>query len=213
MVAAVMLLDQSFHSDIPSMAKVVFTVAAAGSFVASCIFSWPLKKVIRDGETLLVSDYFQDIEIPVDNIARMEESYAFRRRRIILHLKEPNHFGRKIIFIPKSNFDPSQLIGLTSVEQINVIKEKKTLPEALRAYWPYLIGIAFFPFIAFIGTTSFQLSFEYLTLLFFAFSFLATWPVLSGKAPYAFWIAAMIVFMTGGILAAILTQILKSIAG
>ena len=86
------------------------------------------------------------------------------------------------------------------------------MPEALRAYWPFLIGIALFPSFLSIGTSIYEKSFDYFVIPFFAVCFLAAWPCISGRASYAFWIIAVIVFMAGGILAVLLLQILKPVA-
>jgi len=212
-IVVTLLFSDFFPTDIPVIVKYIFYILAIAGFIASCYFFWPLKKVTLDGETLWVSDFFQDIMIPISNIVRIEESRAFNRRRIILHLKESNEFGEKIIFIPKRKFDPYQLKCYYSEKPLNVIRKRKPLPEALRLYWPCLIGVALFPSFAFISTSVYKLPFDYLIIPFIVVSFLAAWPMSSGKASYAFWIVAMIVFMAGAFLAALLSQILKPVAG
>jgi len=208
-----LLFGGFFPSDIPITIKFIFIAAGIGSTIAMLIFSWPLKKVTLEGETLLVSDYFQDTMVPISNINVVEESHAFQRRRIILHLKEPCQFGKRIIFIPKPKFDSSILEGYVAAKPLNVVNKRKPLPEALQAYWPYLIGVAVFPTLVTIGTEVYKLPFDYFVVPLFVFSILAAWPCFSGKASYAFWIVAMICFMVGGVFAALLTYILNPVTG
>jgi hypothetical protein len=213
MIVLVLLFDGFFPPEIPITVKSVFLMIAIGSSIAMWLFSWPLKKVTLEGETLLVSDYFQDTMVPIGNIDTVEESYAFRHRRIILYLKEPCQFGERIVFVPKLKFDSSILKGYAAKKPLNVVNKRKPLPEALREYWPYLIGITFFPSLLVFGTEVYKISFDYFIVPFFGFAILASWPCLSGKASYAFWIIAMFSFLVGGILAALLIHILKPVAG
>jgi hypothetical protein len=213
MIVVVLLFSGFFPPDIPIVVKSVFLTIAIGSSITMWFFSWPLKKVALEGENLLVSDYFQDTMVPISKIGKVEESYAFRRRRIILYLKQPCQFGERIVFVPKLKFDSSILKDYASEIPFNIVKKRKPLSEALRAYWPFLIGIALFPSFLLIGTNIYKISFEYITVLFFAVSFLAAWPCISGRASYAFWIIAVIVFMTGGIFAVLLLHLIKPIAG
>ncbi len=87
------------------------------------------------------------------------------------------------------------------------------LGEALRLYWWALVGIALFPSAAFIGGDVFHIPFEFFMLPFFAVTFLAAWPSYSGRAPYSFWLVAMVVYMLGGGLAAALVQVIRAVTG
>jgi hypothetical protein len=90
--------------------------------------------------------------------------------------------------------------------------ERKTLSEALRAYWWTLVGLALFPPVVFVGGEFFQIPFEYFMLPFFAVGFLAGWPWFSGRAPYSFVLVAGGVWLFGGIVAAILSGLIHSIS-
>jgi hypothetical protein len=83
--------------------------------------------------------------------------------------------------------------------------ERKPLREVIRCYWKNLIGVALFPSVAVVGGEGFHIPFVYLVLPFFAVSFLAARPYLSGKAPYTFWLVAMFVWIAGGVLAVFLS--------
>ena len=87
--------------------------------------------------------------------------------------------------------------------------ERKPLREALRIYWKALIGIALFPAVAFVGGDFLHIPFDYVILPFFTVCFLAAWPYLSGRAPYTFWLVAMLVFLAGGFFAALLSYAVR----
>lgn len=87
--------------------------------------------------------------------------------------------------------------------------ERVSLRQALRSYWMAFIGIALFPTIFFVGVDVLQIPFDYLVLPFFAVSFLAAWPCLSGKAPYSFWFVAMLVYLASGFIAIFLTHAIR----
>jgi hypothetical protein len=84
------------------------------------------------------------------------------------------------------------------------------LGRALRLYWWSLIGIALFPSVAFIGGDVLHIAFEYFVLPFFAVTFLAAWPWFSGRAPYSFWLVALVVYMLGGLFAVLLVQVARA---
>jgi hypothetical protein len=89
----------------------------------------------------------------------------------------------------------------------------KTLRDALRVYWWALIGVGIFPAIFVAGGELLGIPFEVFILPFFAVSFLAGWPHLSGRAPYSFWLVAMCVWLGGGIFAVVLLQLLRVMTG
>jgi hypothetical protein len=89
--------------------------------------------------------------------------------------------------------------------------DRKTLPEALRAYWWALIGLAVFPSVFFIGGEFLRVPFEYFMLPFFAVGFLAGWPWFSGRAPYSFVLVAGGVWLIGGIVAALVSGLIRGI--
>lgn len=114
-------------------------------------------------------------------------------------------YSRKVVGVyPAAKTADSQLAPVSSKP------ERKPLREALRIYWTALIGIALFPTAAFVGGDFLQIPFEYFILPFFVVCFLAGWPYLSGKAPYSFWLAAMLVYMLGGFLAVLLSQVIRA---
>jgi hypothetical protein len=69
----------------------------------------------------------------------------------------------------------------------------------IKAYWPYLIGIAVFPAIFFVGSSVWGLSFEYFMLPFFVVAIVAGWPVVRGKAGMTFFVVASFLYVTSAI--------------
>ena len=59
----------------------------------------PLKRVLIDGDQLVVSNYIKAIRIDLSNIADVTEN-LWIGHYIWVHLKNPTAFGKKIIFIP-----------------------------------------------------------------------------------------------------------------
>jgi len=76
---------------------------------------------------------------------------------------------------------------------------KLPLGQALRTYWWILIGMLAFP--ALLGIGKQFLPFEVIIVLFFGFGLTAAWPVLSGRAPYSFWLVAAGLCLLGAIVA------------
>lgn len=93
--------------------------------------------------------------------------------------------------------------------------EKGRLPlgDALKRYWPYLIGITVFPTIATFGLDVFGLPFGPFLILFFCVFAFAAWPFFRFDAPYSFWLCACGFFFLGGLVAALLVQLYRVIAG
>jgi hypothetical protein len=89
--------------------------------------------------------------------------------------------------------------------------ERLTLRAALRAYWWTLIGLALFPTTVVIGAGVWHIPDEFFILPFFGVSILAGWPLLARRAPYSFWLVAMGVWLSGGIVAAMLSELFRAV--
>jgi hypothetical protein len=100
-----------------------------------------------------------------------------------------------------------------SAEIVRAPIRRAPLREALRLYWWALVGIALFPSIMLVGEGLLHIPFEFFVPLFFGVALLAAWPWYSGRAPYSFWLVAGGVYMLGGVVAAVLTQINHAITG
>jgi hypothetical protein len=68
-----------------------------------------LKEVSVDGQSIRVSNYLEEINIPADMIADITENRWIKGHPITIHLRSDTAFGQKIKFLPKS-----QLLGAWS---------------------------------------------------------------------------------------------------
>jgi len=52
-----------------------------------------------DDQFLYVSNFREDLKIPLTHVERLTEMKIFNPRRITIHLKQSSHFGKKIVFL------------------------------------------------------------------------------------------------------------------
>jgi hypothetical protein len=95
-----------FVSDKPATLAARWPFVAA--FLVGSVFLWwacaRLKRVDLDGETLVVSNYRDDIRVPVDEIARVTQNILVNVRPITVTFKKETLFGSSIVFIPPVSF-------------------------------------------------------------------------------------------------------------
>lgn len=60
-----------------------------------------LKKVILTSDSLIVSNYFREITIPVEMIERVTENCWINIRPVTVHFRCTTDFGERITFMPK----------------------------------------------------------------------------------------------------------------
>jgi hypothetical protein len=63
-----------------------------------------LKRVELDGNTLSLSNFFQDAETPLDNLQSVSGSLLMYPELVWLEFRQPTPFGKKIVFIGKYRF-------------------------------------------------------------------------------------------------------------
>jgi hypothetical protein len=63
-----------------------------------------LKKVRLDGDTLVVSNYLHQIEVPLRDVESVSGSVFVSPELIWLHLRRPGPMGDKLVFMPKLRF-------------------------------------------------------------------------------------------------------------
>jgi hypothetical protein len=63
-----------------------------------------LKRVELDGSTLVISNYHDDIRIPVTEVANVRQNRLVNLRPITLTFKEETPFGRSVTFMPRVSF-------------------------------------------------------------------------------------------------------------
>ena len=96
--------------------------------VGASMFFWSgskLKEVSVDGRFLYVSNYRDEIVIPLSDIYDVTESFWTNTHPITIHLKSRSQFGDKIVFIPKT-----RMFAFFSSHP--VVKELKQLARASR---------------------------------------------------------------------------------
>jgi hypothetical protein len=64
-------------------------------------FASRLKWVSVDDSYLYVSGLRREIQIPLSEVDRVEASFMWRPKQILLRLKVPSEFGKKIVFVPQ----------------------------------------------------------------------------------------------------------------
>jgi hypothetical protein len=60
-----------------------------------------LKQVRMDDEALYISNYFQEIRVPLSNMEHVSEFLGVRQgNRVTITLRDDTPFGRKVVFMP-----------------------------------------------------------------------------------------------------------------
>ena len=63
-----------------------------------------LKEVSADEHSLYISNYINEISIPLDDIDNVTENTWLNIHPVTIHLKHPSRFGSEITFMPKIKF-------------------------------------------------------------------------------------------------------------
>ena len=92
------------RSNAPAQFRVVFpAVWVIGSTVWLKLCG-PLKKIVLDGSSLVVSNYSREIRIPISQIAELRERRWSNPRLITIMLSHDMGFGTRIVFTPHRRF-------------------------------------------------------------------------------------------------------------
>ncbi|MHC4855132.1 MAG: hypothetical protein ACYS72_01850 [Planctomycetota bacterium] len=68
--------------------------------VYTFFYSIPLKRVMIQGDELIVSNFIKEITIHMSEIEKVTENYLMPNRPVTIHLKHKSEFGKKILFNP-----------------------------------------------------------------------------------------------------------------
>lgn len=79
------------------IALIIFGLAS-GIFVQ--VLAGSLKRVVIEGDKLLVSNYLKEVEVPLSQVRHVDGPDWSSLRRITLVLREPSEFGEEITFAP-----------------------------------------------------------------------------------------------------------------
>ena len=75
-----------------------------GLILGSAFIYWGLmrlKKVCLKNVSLIVSDFKEEIAVPLTSVERVSGSILISPELVWVHLRTPNKFGDKVIFMPK----------------------------------------------------------------------------------------------------------------
>src|SRR5262245_47691433 len=64
--------------------------------VMCALINWRLKRVEMDGENLYISNYMDEIVVPLTNVASVSESRMMNPRPITIKFHEPTEFGNRV---------------------------------------------------------------------------------------------------------------------
>jgi hypothetical protein len=82
--------------------KWIFLIALLIGTVFLVPLCMPLKRVMIDGNKLIVSNYLKTISIPLSEIEQVTENIFISIRPVWIHLKNATEFSTKIMFMPKT---------------------------------------------------------------------------------------------------------------
>jgi hypothetical protein len=68
--------------------------------VGNALVNIPLKKVSIDDTGIIVSNYMDEVKISFNQIVDVTEKRWSNGHPVTIHLRQPNPFGKKIVFLP-----------------------------------------------------------------------------------------------------------------
>lgn len=95
-------------------------------------WSWPIKKVALSGDRFLISNYWREIEVPVECLAAVEEHQFNRNPNICLFFDPPTAFGRKVRIIVPWSVSGDEVSRIAAVLRPFVQKESNQSSEPKR---------------------------------------------------------------------------------
>jgi hypothetical protein len=93
------LVNRAADPEIASM-RWIFLLA---TIVGSTVIIWSsrrLKKVSMDGQFLYVSDFSNEIQVPLSAISKVTENRWDNSHPVTIYFSQPTDFGQKITFMP-----------------------------------------------------------------------------------------------------------------
>lgn len=86
-----------------------------------------LKIVKMDDKYLYISNLLKEVQVPISEIAKIKESRWSKTNHVVLTLKSPSEFGKRIVFIPRKEYETP--VGKQSV--METIRDKAGLTLAM----------------------------------------------------------------------------------
>ena len=84
-----------------------------------------IKKVLIDGDELVVTNFLKTDRLPLTGIAGVDGSTFLSPRLVWINLKEPSQFGSRIVFLPKHRLTK----GLGKHPIVHELKEELKLKD------------------------------------------------------------------------------------
>jgi hypothetical protein len=107
LLLAMFLVPESFRGGSPPfLGKLAFVVVFIGGVAALWHYVVPLKRVRTDGEALYVSNYLQEVRLPLSDVSDVQECRWMNFRPVAITLRRPTVFGTKIVFVPRGWIPP-----------------------------------------------------------------------------------------------------------
>ena len=72
-----------------------------------------IKRVESDDTNLYISNFFQELKVPLSNVAAVTENRWINQRPVTIHFRSPTSFGKSVMFIPRS-----RLFGFFSIHPV-----------------------------------------------------------------------------------------------
>jgi len=79
-------------------------LVTAGSFVYTMWWSFALKRVAIDGDTIYISDYSREVALPLSAITEITENRWLKLHPVRIAFDRDTPWGRSIKFMPKLRF-------------------------------------------------------------------------------------------------------------
>ena len=92
-------------------------------------FHFPLKQVELEDQTLYVSNYLREIQVPLRDVESVKQGFWFTRAFVTIWLRTQTDLGRRIVFIPprrwSASWDRDPVVGelRAMVEQAQALRE------------------------------------------------------------------------------------------
>lgn len=85
---------------------IIATLAGGAFMYEGCV---PLKRVVIDGDYLLISNYVTELAVPLSDIDKVEDTFWISIHPVTIILCRDTPLGRKIMFMPEPSWSiPSQ---------------------------------------------------------------------------------------------------------
>ncbi len=114
------VLDRYLKGDRHSPPPVVFIAIWLIGSIVLLIYCRAIKRVAVDDTNLYISNFLQEIAVPLSNVEAVSENRWINQRPVTIRLRSPIRFGKSVLFIPTA-----RLFGLWSANPL--VAELRTL--------------------------------------------------------------------------------------